>query len=203
MEKQTLHFEETLVDGITYAVMNFFQLVCCLILYILTIWVPYVNIGTTIAMSYLPVKIAKEEAISPTHIFNAGYRKHMSHFFILCGIMLISFIPALCFFVVPAIVLYWAWSLSFYFLLEKGKSPIEALKASYDATDGSKWCIFRISMVIGIAFFIAYYIVNKLICEFVPYWIFIILNIVIVLIHVTILYGLAASIWKQLKDNVE
>lgn len=123
MEKQTLHFEETLVDGITYAVMNFFQLVCCLILYLLTIWVPYVNIGTTIAMSYLRVKIAKEEAISPTHIFNAGYRKHMSHFFILCGIMLISFIPALCFFVVPAIVLYWAWSLSFYFLLEKGKSP--------------------------------------------------------------------------------
>lgn len=71
MEKQTIHFEETLVDGITYAVMNFFQLVCCLILYLLTIWIPYVNIGTTIAMSYLPVKIAKEEAISPTHILDA------------------------------------------------------------------------------------------------------------------------------------
>lgn len=38
MEKQTLHFNETLIDGITYAVMNFFQLVGCLILYLLTIW---------------------------------------------------------------------------------------------------------------------------------------------------------------------
>lgn len=37
MEKQTLHFNETLIDGITYAVMNFFQLVGCLILYLLTI----------------------------------------------------------------------------------------------------------------------------------------------------------------------
>ena len=118
MEKQTLQFNETLVDGITYAIMNFFQLVGCLILYLLTIWIPYVNIGTTIAMSYLPVKMAKEEVISPTHIFNAGYRKHMSHFFVLLGIMMISLIPLLCFFVVPAIVLYWAWSLSFYFLLE-------------------------------------------------------------------------------------
>ncbi len=203
MEKQTLQFNETLVDGITYAIMNFFQLVGCLILYLLTIWIPYVNIGTTIAMSYLPVKIAKEEAISPTHIFNAGYRKHMSHYFVLLGIMLISLIPSLCFFVVPAIVLYWAWSLSFYFLLEKGKSPIEALKASYDATDGSKWCIFGIYVVIGIAYFIAYFIVNKLMCMFIPYWIFITLNIVIVLFIMTISYGLAASMWKQLKDNVE
>ena len=192
MEKQTLQFNETLVDGITYAIMNFFQLVGCLILYLLTIWIPYVNIGTTIAMSYLPVKIAKEEAISPTHIFNAGYRKHMSHYVVLLGIMLIS-----------AIVLYWAWPLSFYFLLEKGKSPIEALKASYDATDGSKWCIFGIYVVIGIAYFIAYFIVNKLMCMFIPYWIFITLNIVIVLFIMTILYGLAASMWKQLKDNVE
>ena len=203
MEKQTLHFRRDSCRRHHICRNEFFQLVGCLILYLLTIWVPYVNIGTTIAMSYLPVKIANEEAISPTHIFNAGYRKHMSHFFILCGIMLISFIPSLCLFVVPAIVLYWAWSLSFYFLLEKGKSPIEALKASYDATDGSKWCIFRISMVIGITHFIAYYIVNKLICIFIPYWIFIILNIIIVLFLVTISYGLAASMWKQLKDNVE
>lgn len=200
MEKQTLQFNETLVDGITYAVMNFFQLVGCLILYLLTIWIPYVNIGTTIAMSYLPVKMAKEEVISPTHIFNAGYRKHMSHFFVLLGIMMISLIPSLCFFVVPAIVLYWAWSLSYYFLLEKGKSPIEALKASYDATDGSKWCIFGIYVVIGIA----YFIVNLLMRMFIsPYWIFTILNIIIVLFIMTISYGLAASMWKQLKDNVE
>ena len=104
MEKQTLHFEETLVDGITYAVMNFFQLVGCLILYLLTIWVPYVNIGTTIAMSYLPVKIANEEAISPTHIFNAGYRKHMSHFYYAASCLFpsfphcvsLSFLPSYC-----------------------------------------------------------------------------------------------------------
>ena len=52
----------------------------------------------------------------------------------------------------PGIVLSLAWSLSYYFLIEKGKNPMEAIKASNDATYGSKWTMFFVMLVFCIVF---------------------------------------------------
>ena len=40
----------TIVDGVQIGLKNFPSLVIASILYVLTLWVPYINVGTTIAM---------------------------------------------------------------------------------------------------------------------------------------------------------
>jgi hypothetical protein len=48
------------------------------ILWILTIWIPYLNVGTTIAMLHLVVKLGRGEKFSPMDIFNKEYRTNMA-----------------------------------------------------------------------------------------------------------------------------
>lgn len=40
-------------------------------------------------------------------------------------------------------------TIAYFYLLEKGKSPIEAIKASNDATYGNKWSLFGDDTCIG------------------------------------------------------
>ena len=58
MEKQKLRFGATFREGLVYAGRNFFPLLGCILLYFLTIWIPYLNIGTMIAMTLLPVQMS-------------------------------------------------------------------------------------------------------------------------------------------------
>ena len=59
----------TIKDGIAIALVNFLSLILTTVLYILTIWIPYLNVGTTIAMCSLPAEMAKGGAINPLFIF--------------------------------------------------------------------------------------------------------------------------------------
>jgi len=53
------------------------------ILWILTIWIPYINLGTTIGLFVgLVVKMKNGEDLSMTEIFNSRYRKNMMGFFL-------------------------------------------------------------------------------------------------------------------------
>ena len=97
MKKQKLRFGATFREGLVYAGRNFFPLLGCILLYFLTIWIPYLNIGTMIAMTLLPVQMSKGESINPSHIFNPRYRKYMSEYFILVGIMYAALIASLLF----------------------------------------------------------------------------------------------------------
>ncbi len=199
MEKQKLRFGATFREGLVYAGRNFFPLLGCILLYFLTIWIPYLNIGTMIAMTLLPVQMSKGESINPSHIFNPRYRKYMSEYFILVGIMYAALIASLLFFVIPGIVMAMAWGLSPYFLIEKQKSPIEALRASYRATDGNKWCIFGMFFVSGIIYSILI-IISRVFINSVWYYM---VYICLFLLYALFSFGIYTSIWKQLKDNVE
>ena len=68
MKKQKLRFGATFREGLVYAGRNFFPLLGCILLYFLTIWIPYLNIGTMIAMTLLPVQMSKGESINPSHL---------------------------------------------------------------------------------------------------------------------------------------
>ena len=142
-----LDFAETLKDSIEIGVKNAPSIVVAVILWLVTIWIPYINIGTTIAIKLLPVELAKGNVINPLSIFDSKYRRYMGEFLITWGLMLIPIYIATLFLVVPGIVLSLSWTLSFYFLLDKGKNPIEAIKASNDATYGSKWTMFFVILV--------------------------------------------------------
>ena len=150
MEMKKLDFAETLKDSIAIGVKNAPSVVVAVALWLVTIWIPYINIGTTIAISLLPVELAKGSVINPLGIFDSKYRRYMGEYLITAGLMVIPIYIAFVFMIVPGIVLSLSWALSFYFLLGKGKNPMQAIKASNDATYGSKWTMFLVTLVFGI-----------------------------------------------------
>ena len=198
-----LDFAETLKDSIEIGVKNAPSIVVAVILWLVTIWIPYINIGTTIAIKLLPVELAKGNVINPLSIFDSKYRRYMGEFLITWGLMLIPIYIATLFLVVPGIVLSLSWALSFYFLLGKGKNPMQAIKASNDATYGSKWTMFFVILVFSIIMGIVYGIF-LFVCEAidVAFITFVVMFILLVL-AASIAMAIDASFWKQLKDNVE
>ena len=57
-------------NGIQLALKNFVALIVNGILFVLTIWIPYINIGTMIGMYTLPAKMGRDQGISMTEIFD-------------------------------------------------------------------------------------------------------------------------------------
>lgn len=169
----------------------------------MTIWIPYINIGTTIAVCLLPTELAKGNVINPLGIFDAKYRRYMGEYFITMGLMIFPTLIATVFMVVPGIVLSLAWSLAYFFLIDKNKNPMQAIKASNDATYGSKWTMFFITL----AFVIALYIIGGIfgvICGLIgSQFLTIVVMAALFIVFVSIGMAVEASIWKQLKDNVE
>lgn len=203
METKKLDFAATLRDALYIGVKNAPSIVAALVLFLITIWIPYLNIGTFIAVTLLPTQLAKGEVINPVGIFDSKYRRYMGEFFITMGLMIFPILIATLFLYVPGIVLSLSWSLAYYFLIEKGKNPMQAIKASNDATYGSKWIMFFIMLVVGVLFGVAFGIFGA-ICSLINVgFITFIVMFVLIVLALSISMAVNASIWKQLKDNVE
>lgn len=65
MEMKKLDFAETFKDAITIGVKNAPSVIAAVALFLVTIWIPYINIGTFIAITLLPTQLAKGEVINP------------------------------------------------------------------------------------------------------------------------------------------
>ena len=196
-------FRLTFAEALEIGVKNAPSIIGCVVLWLLTIWVPYINVGTTIAINMLPIELAKGGVISPLGIFDAKYRKYMGDFLITTGLMIIPVFIASLFMIVPGIVLSIAWSLAYFFLFEKKKNPMQAISASNEATYGSKWTMFFVILVFSIIMGIVYGIF-LFVCEAidVAFITFVVMFILLVL-AASIAMAIDASFWKQLKDNVE
>ena len=203
METKRLDFATTLQDAIAIGLKNAPSVIAAVALWLVTIWVPYINVGTTIAITLLPTRLAKGEIVNPLGIFDSKYRRYMGEYFITMGLMVFPILIGLIFMIVPAIVLSIAWTLSYYFLFEKEKNPIQAIKASNDATYGSKWTMFAVQLVVGIIVGIVLGIFRFL-CDLIDVeFITFIVMFVLYVLAISISMAVNASYWKQLKDNVE
>lgn len=131
-------------------IKNVIPLILSYVLWIATIWIPYLNVGTTIAITTIPLELSKGNIINPLFIFEAKYRRYMGEYFILTGLMAIAVGAASCFLFIPAMVLSTALSLAVLLLLDKNISPIEAIMESNKRTYGYKWTIFGISFLLGL-----------------------------------------------------
>lgn len=147
-------------EGIGIGLKNSLSLLVAVLLWFITFWIPYLNVGTTIAISTIPIELSKGKIISPTFIFDAKYRKYMGEFFNLLGLMMLALIPAAFFLLIPAYVICMSWSLSVFIMLDKGISPSEALIQSNKATYGYKWTIFFIFLLLSVVFGIGVIILN-------------------------------------------
>lgn len=151
-----------LSEGIGLGIKNAVSMLGATVLWLLTIWIPYLNVGTTIAMATIPIELSKGKVISPLFIFDGKYRKFMGEYFALIGLMYLAIIPALFFMIVPGIIISIGWSLAIYILLDKGVAPGEAMIQSNKATYGYKWTIFGVSFLLVLVFYILLWIINAI-----------------------------------------
>lgn len=130
------------------------------ILWILTIWIPYLNVGTTIGiMAGVIAKMSRGETISMTEIFNPVYRKRMGEYFLVTGLVAMGIWAGMVFFLIPGFVIAIAWILAPLFVVDKEINPIEAINRSNTLTYGKKWVIFFGLLCIGICVVVALIIV--------------------------------------------
>ena len=53
-----------LSEGIGLGIKNAVSMLGATVLWLLTIWIPYLNVGTTIAMNTIPIELSKGKVIS-------------------------------------------------------------------------------------------------------------------------------------------
>lgn len=206
METKKLEVVKALRDAVVIGVKNIPSIIGAWFLWLLTIWIPYINVGTTIAMILLPVELSYGNTIKPTVIFNSKYRRYIGELFITNSLSGLGTFMGLMFLVIPGIVVRISWSLAPYMLIDKGKNPVDALKASNDATYGNKWRIVGLYLLfaatftaaLGLVATIAMSINNEL-----GLIVAALLMLAWVLLFIPTLISLKASVWSQLKNNVE
>ena len=145
-----LNIQETFTEAFNLGVKNMVNLLLTALLYFVTIWIPYLNVGTTIGFYKVIVALSKGEEIVPTSIFSRENYKGLGDFFLLFGLESAGLGAALVFFFAPALVLGLAWQYAFYFFVDKKMSPLKSLSTSYDTTCGEKWTLFFIYLLFSV-----------------------------------------------------
>ena len=151
MSTEKLDIKQTLVEGVQLGISNFVPLLLTVLLYVVTFWIPYLNVGTTIGMYRVIIKMSKGETVEPGSIFAKENFENLGNFFLLMGLMSIGVSAAMAFMFIPAIVIGIAWGFAMYLFLDKNLSPLKALSLSYKVTYGEKWTIFLIELIAALA----------------------------------------------------
>ncbi|MCL1908514.1 MAG: hypothetical protein FWG12_03990 [Holophagaceae bacterium] len=198
---QKLAFGATLQEGIAIGTKNIGPILVNVFLWILTIWIPYLNVGTTIGLTTgIVAKASKGEFIPMTEIFDPSYRKYMGEYFTTIGLMMMGIQVALLLFIIPGIVIGLAWSLAPLLVIEKGKNPTEALLLSNNCTYGYKWRMFGICFLAFVAFAILSSILTAIFKN--SFSLFMLSQLALYGFLFFVLIGLQASFYKQLTEDV-
>ena len=191
---------ETIQNGVQLGLKSFPALVVNGILYGLTVWIPYLNIGTTIAMINLPARIARDESLSMTEIFDPKYRENFGEVFLAMGLVTAGLLAGFSMFFFPAYILSIAWSLAVLLVIDKKLEPMAALRKSFELTNGNKWAIWLSSFLFLLAVGIGAGVLNfigGLITPLLGKFFVLVIMILIVPIRI----GIAAEIYKKLTSN--
>ena len=194
----------TLKDGVAIAGLNFLSLILVTLLYLVTIWIPYLNVGTTIAMSSLPAELAKGNMINPLFIFESKYRRNMGEFFILMALMTGAISVGFMFMGIPGIVISIAWNYAVVLFVDKDMSALDSLRESNRITYGNKWRIFGAEFLIAFALGIVVAIIGGIFGIGNIGWleaIGTIINVILVIFIVPAIFGVDASIYRQLTSG--
>lgn len=194
----------TLKDGIAIAGLNFLSLILVTLLYLVTIWIPYLNVGTTIAMSSLPAELAKGNMINPLFIFESKYRRNMGEFFILMALMTGAISVGFMFMGIPGLVISIAWNYAVVLFVDKDMSALDALRESNRITYGNKWRIFGAEFLICFALCIVMLIIGAIFGIGDVKWleaIGTIIDVILLIFIVPAIFGVDASIYKQLTSG--
>jgi uncharacterized membrane protein len=147
---------DVIKSGLEIGIKNVGPILVNTLLWLVTIWIPYLNIGTTIGMAAgILVKASKDDPISMTEIFDPRYRKYMGEFFLTAGLVGMGTAAGFALFIIPGYVIAIAWSLSLLLVVDKEKNPTEAISLSNKLTYGNKAAIFLSSLIVVVVVVIA------------------------------------------------
>ncbi|ULQ58818.1 hypothetical protein K7I13_09755 [Brucepastera parasyntrophica] len=196
--EKKLRVGSILKEGIGIGMQNFGPILVNTILWIPSLIIPYINIGTTIGMAIgIVAKAGKGEPISMTEIFNPQYRKYMGEYFLASGLVGIGVAAGTALFIIPGIVISLAWSLALLLTVDKEKNPTEAITLSNKLTYGYKGTIFLAQFIVCIVACIALCIFYLL-----PSAVAAILSIALIIVILFVMIGVQAYIYKTLCENV-
>lgn len=196
----------TIKEGVALALVNYLSILAAVVLYVLTIWIPYLNVGTTIAMASLPAEIAKGNVVNPLFIFKGEYRRNMGEFFILMALMYGAVSVGCMFMFVPGIVISYAWYIAIILFVDKDRSALDALRESNKLTYGNKARIFGIEALLAIALCVAMAIIAGIFSIGHIGWlqgIGTFINVVLAIFIVPAFLGVQAIIYKRLTSPEE
>ncbi len=199
---KTLDIVSVLKEGTALGIKNAASIVIAVVLYILTIWIPYLNVGTTIAIQSLPLALSRGEVISPFFIFDGKYRKYMGEYFSLIGLQAISLIPAYLFLFIPGIIISIGWSLSLYLMIDKGLSPSEAMMRSTKCTYGNKLMIFLIGLLLFVAIWICAMILFGILGAIDVDFLTVVFGIAFIACACVVPFAVNAIIYRELSKDV-
>ncbi len=196
----------TIKEGVSIALVNYLSVICVVVLYVLTIWIPYLNVGTTIAVSALPAEMAKGSVINPLFIFDGKYRRNMGEFFILTALMVGAILVGFLFGIIPGIVIGYAWYIAVILFVDKDMSAMDALHESNKLTYGNKARIFWIEMllaailavVVAVIGFLFGFSENELLIRVGAF-----VNALLSIFYVPAMVGVQAAIYKALTTPEE
>lgn len=203
----TLNFSQTLSESFSIGFGNFGTCGLALLLWILTCWIPYLNLGTFYGITAMLNAWAKGEPFKATDIFDSKYRRMLPEL-----LMTSSFKSTLIFIgilmIIPAFVFILSTSLSTLIVIDRGYSPVEAIKESNRITYGSKWTMFGVQIILNMilsavmgvfgAIFGVLSFLNPVACAFIALLEFLIIIFAIMPIYL----GMTTSIWRQLSQNL-
>jgi len=198
---QELRVINTITEGITLGLKNMVPIGVNALLWLLTCWIPYLNVGTTIGL-YVGIitKLNSGESIPMTEIFDPKYRKFMGEYFLTAGLMSMGAAVGFVLAVIPGFIILLAWSFAPLLVIDKGKNPTEALVISNKCTYGNKVNMFGIYFlfyaVIGIVGGLLIMLFGK-IHGFLAFLVFLAVAVVAIFGY----EGIQARIYKQLAGD--
>lgn len=203
--EEKLQFVPSLKDAFAIGVKNLVPIVLSVLLWLVTVWIPYVNVGTTIALATLPVKLSKGEMISPMFIFDSEYRHCMGEYFILQAVIFSAVYISLLFMIVPAIVLSLSWMLAVYLLVGKKMNWALCLSESNRLMMGYKFKAFCLKFAVSLALLVVSYVLFSMF-DAITGSLGVLVVLVCVLVGVCVMLSVDAVIYRELvlsEDKVE
>ncbi len=197
---------DTIKEGIGIGMKNAGPIFVNVLLWVLTVWIPYLNVGTTIGL-YVGIvsKASKGETIPMTEIFDPKYRKYMGEYFLTAGLMGAGISIGMVFFIIPGLVIALAWSLALLLVIDKGKNPTEALSISNNCTYGYKAKIFCIQFLLSLAASVVVSIFMSIGMAAGSSGVMFFMMLLTLAVSIACMFigiGVQASIYKQLTENV-
>jgi len=196
----------TIKDGIAIGSKNIGPILVNVLLWVITLWIPYLNVGTTIGLMVgIVTKASRGEVIPFTEIFDSKYRKYMGEYFLTAGLIGVGVGAGTIFGIIPGIVIALAWSLAILLVVDKGKNPTEAITLSNNCTYGYKWKIFGVYFLVWLILFVVVSILAGIAYAVNDAGLSFMISLFIVLIGIFSIFvsiGLQASIYKQLTEGI-